>query len=206
MPDSINCLKHLSVLGCPPAGFGRSSQWTVIPWLVNGDEHEKAYLASATIITRSKSIPRKAAERIKQSGFSIAGTENGLVNKEIVADGVADAAKRMRVSRQSPGILILDGHASHLSRELIAVARKNYLWAMILPSNLSTLLQVGDLGPNARIEQAYKSAYSMSLDQAVRDRTSFDDSHRLIALIDAVKGIEDTDIISSAFAKAGMTS
>ena len=133
----------------------------MIPWLVNGDETTRPFLASATIVLRAKSLDEGVLRLVAKHGFSISATDNGLVNREIVAEAITDAASKMSVSKKSPGIVILDGHSTHLSRELIRAAAEAFLWPIILPSNLSTMLQVGDLGPNGRIEITYKQRYTM---------------------------------------------
>ena len=100
--------------------------------------------------------------------------------KQHFASDLRRVLEKMNCSRENPVIFICDGHSSHLTREATAVLTKFGAIALCEPSNLSTILQVGDNGINGAIGSLYKNGYTQELittrymDEKMNDRNRFD--------------------------------
>ncbi len=63
-----------------------------------------------------------------------------------------------------PKLLIVDGHDSHLSVELVMLARENNVHILVLPPHSSDKLQPLDIGVFARVKSEWKSVLKTYLE------------------------------------------
>ena len=71
-------------------------------------------------------------------------SDNGWINAEIYLEWFNNFLKSIPPAR--PVVLIQDGHASHISIELIELARSNGVHILCLPAHTTHLLQPLDVG------------------------------------------------------------
>lgn len=95
------------------------------------------------IYPRKRSLPDKAKEgAVPGTLFMV--SENGWINREIYLEWFRFFLRSIPPAR--PVLLIQDGHASHISIELIELAQANDIHLMCLPAHTTHILQPLDVG------------------------------------------------------------
>ena len=77
-------------------------------------------------------------------GTSFHCSDNGWVNSDLFSKWFEFFVKTIPPSR--PVLLLLDGHASHVSIEVIELARSNDVHMLCLPTHTTHILQPIDVG------------------------------------------------------------
>lgn len=79
-------------------------------------------------------------------GCTYAATDNGWIEWKVFFNFIEKSfIQHTRPSIDDPLLLIYDGHTSHVSLDLIEMAKKNYITIILLPPHSSHLLQPLDL-------------------------------------------------------------
>lgn len=89
-------------------------------------------------------------------GTSFNCTDNGWVNGELFLQWFHFFVNSIPPSR--PVLLILDGHASHVSIDVIELARSNQIHMLCLPSHTTHILQPLDVGVFKSLKANYSKA------------------------------------------------
>ena len=105
------------------------------------------------IYPRKTQVPDKMREGAFPSTF-FKSSESGWVNSELFVEWFLFFLKSIPPAR--PVILIQDGHGSHVSIELIEIARENDVCLLCLPSHTSHILQPLDVG----VFRSFKSNFN----------------------------------------------
>jgi hypothetical protein len=107
--------------------------------------------------------PRKMAVPDNMKIGAVPGTifDNGWITQEIYFEWFKFFIKSIPPAR--PVLLIEDGHGSHITLDVIELARKNDIHLLCLPSHTSHILQPLDIG-------SFKSAYSKACRKYIRER------------------------------------
>ena len=66
---------------------------------------------------------------------------SGWINSDVFSEVLKHLIGHMTVSKQNPGLLVLDNHSSHLGLEVINVAQKNGLTTSTFPPHCSHRMQ-----------------------------------------------------------------
>ena len=103
--------------------------------------------------------PRKRAVPESMKIGAVPGTifvtsDNGWITQEIYFEWFKFFIKSIPPPR--PVLLIKDGHGSHITLDVIELARKNDIHLLCLPSHTSHILQPLDIG----VFKSFKSGYS----------------------------------------------
>jgi hypothetical protein len=200
LPDGPK-VKNLSVSNLSSLCHGRTSQWTAVPWLC-GD----GTLASATLIQRDrKTIDSRFVKPLMDADFAYFATDNGLQSPQTFVQDLERVLAKIQCSVEDPVVFICDGHSSHLTREATAVMAKHGAIALCEPSNLSTILQVGDNGVNGPIGSLYKKGYSQEFIKSRFLQIGFNDGNRIGVLVKAVKESCTANRVMSAFRECGFS-
>ena len=102
------------------------------------------------IYPRKRPVP----EKMREGAFPntvFRTSENGWINKELFLQLL-----EFFISSRRPVLLILDGHSSHVTLDLIELARSNDIHLLCLPSHTSHILQPSDVG----VFKSFKSFFS----------------------------------------------
>ena len=102
--------------------------------------------------------PRKRAVPESMKIGAVPGTifmtsDNGWITQEIYFESFKFIKS---IPPPRPVLLIEDGHGSHITLDVIELARKNDMHLLCLPSHTSHILQPLDIG----VFQSFKSGYS----------------------------------------------
>ena len=100
-------------------------------------------LPPCIVYQRKKRVPENLREGAV-AGTVFCNSDNGWINAEIYLEWFNNFLKSIPPAR--PVILIQDGHASHISIELIELARSNGVHILCLPAHTTHLLQPLDVG------------------------------------------------------------
>ncbi len=126
-----------------------------------GKTHTILSCVSATgfVVPPMMVYPRKTCvpDKLKEGAFPntvFRSSENGWINKDLFVEWFRFFLKSIPPSR--PILLIQDGHGSHVSIELIEIARENNVSLLCLPSHTSHILQPLDVG----VFKSFKSGFS----------------------------------------------
>ena len=112
-------------------------------------------LSPMIVYPRKKCVPENCKEgAIPNTLF--ANSANGWINTELYLQWFDFFLRSIPPTR--PVLLIQDGHASHMSVELIKLARANNIHLLCLPSHTSHILQPLDVG----VFKSFKSNFSKS--------------------------------------------
>ena len=103
--------------------------------------------------------PRKTCvpDKLKEGAFPstlFKTSESGWINSELFVEWFAFFLKSIPPSR--PVLLVQDGHSSHVSIELIEMARENNVCLLCLPAHTSHILQPLDVG----VFKSFKSSFN----------------------------------------------
>ncbi len=105
------------------------------------------------VYPRKKSVPEKFQEgAIPNTLF--ASSESGWMNTELFLQWFNFFLRNIPPPR--PVLLVMDGHGSHVSIELIELARANHVHLLCLPSHTTHILQPLDVG----VFKSFKSNFS----------------------------------------------
>ena len=91
-------------------------------------------------------------------------SENGWITSELYLDWFKFFLRNISPAR--PVLLIQDGHSSHVSIELIELARENNVHLLCLPSHTSHILQPLDVG----VFKSFKSNFSKACQKYLTER------------------------------------
>jgi len=105
------------------------------------------------IYPRKKCVPDKMKEGAVP-GTLFRSSESGWINGELYIDWFKFFLQQIPACR--PVLLIQDGHASHISIELIELAKANDVHLLCLPSHTTHILQPLDVG----VFKSFKSHFS----------------------------------------------
>ncbi len=90
-------------------------------------------------------------------GLAAAG---GWMNTELFVDVMEHFIKHLGSTKENPTLLVYDNHESHMSCEVIMLARENGVFIVTLPPHTSDQLQPFDLSVN----KALKTVYNFAVD------------------------------------------
>ena len=105
------------------------------------------------VYPRKKSVPDRLKEGAIPNTF-FAHSKSGWINKEIYLEWFKFFLDNIPPTR--PILLIQDGHASHISIELIELAREHGVHLLCLPAHTTHILQPLDVG----VFKSFKSHFS----------------------------------------------
>ena len=184
-PDSP-VKKQLSAYGTRIVYMSRSKWWTVMPWFA-GDR-----VKLFTVLVPGQSVDSNAARIILKPGecededvctTGLTATSRGSQTDASMLSSVKAFVEIIReegkVTRANPGVLVMDGHITHLLRPIRDILESAFIFPVIEPSWLSATLQYGDNGANALIDSLYRKHYTTLL---IAHSRTFDDRHRMQAL------------------------
>jgi hypothetical protein len=155
MPD-VPTSKILSSIGVKHLiGTNRSASWTLTPVITASGQ-----LIASQVIVRGIKIDSATIRQLGEKRISIFSRESGYQDEKSFEEFAEIWTKKLSTSIDNPGIVIVDGHTSHMSRRFQTICANAFLFPIVEPSQLSILVQAGDNGVNAAIEQAYKKEYS----------------------------------------------
>jgi hypothetical protein len=146
---------RMSAVGVRHAvGCNRSSTWTLTPVIT-----ARGKLIHMQLITRGGSIATKLIAEIARDMF-LCRTEKSIQTDDSFVDFAKSWIPKTSVTRETPGIVVVDGHSSHLTRDFSRLCMTNHIIPICEPSNLSILLQAGDNGVNSCIDKWYAEEYT----------------------------------------------
>ena len=196
-PDAP-CSERMSALGVRHSvGPSRSSTWTVTP-VINaaGD------LIFTQLITRGGSVGCGTLVQIANH-LHLARTEKGVQTDDSFLKFAAVWLPHIPTSEENPGVLVVDRHASHLTRAFSLLAAKHHLLVICEPSNLSILLQAGDNGVNHWIDANYAREYT-TIFSVTKGAVTID--HRILAISRVMKRItEKKSLVQHSFQAVSLT-
>ena len=105
------------------------------------------------VYPRKKSVPDHSREGAVPNTL-FCNSENGWINQDIYLKWFEFFIKNIPPAR--PVLLIQDGHGSHISIELIEMARENEIHLLCLPAHTTRILQPLDVG----VFKSFKSHFS----------------------------------------------
>ena len=140
--------------------LGRRCVWSVTS-AEKGKNHTilACVAASGFVLPPFMIYPRKrVTENIKDGAFP--GTQfhcsdTGWVNADLYLEWFKFFLSSIPPAR--PVLLIEDGHASHISIEVIELARKNEVYLLCLPSHTTHILQTLDIAVFKSVKSHYSS-------------------------------------------------
>ena len=108
-------------------------------------------------------------------------------------------------SYENPGVVYIDGHTSHVTKDFIELAAKHSIYVVVEPSHTSMLLQVADLGINLFIKEQFGREYNASFLECNMNSKAFDDVERMACVVRTVEALRnERNRISKCFEKAGL--
>ena len=115
--------------------------------------------ATGLVVPPMMIYPRKTSlpEKLKGGAFPntlFKSSESGWINAALFVEWFAFFLKSIPPAR--PVLLIQDGHSSHVSIELIEMARENNVCLLCLPSHTTHILQPLDIG----VFKSFKSGFN----------------------------------------------
>ena len=126
-----------------------------------GKTHTILSCVSATgfMVSPMMIYPRKTCvpDKLKEGAFPnnlFKTSESGWINSELFVEWFAFFLKSIPPTR--PVLLVQDGHSSHVSIELIEMARENNVCLLCLPAHTSHILQPLDVG----VFKSFKSSFN----------------------------------------------
>ena len=175
-PDSV---EHLA-RGTPVA-LGRTSNWTVTPFINAAGE-----LVLTTLIVRGESVSNDSlADMVAISGhmasdLGLSATKKGSTDDDVFFNtfagpgGLVDCLERRKLSLFCPAIIILDGHASRLTENLARYLANHSIYAIIMPSHTSMIHQACDNGKMKLLETTFSRIYiwNARISGVINTRTS----------------------------------
>ena len=147
------------------AQIGRSN----VPSLTSADKGKTHTIlacvsASGQVIAPFMVYPRKrpVPEKLREGAYpntTFHVSDNGWITKELFFEWFKMFAWMIPPSR--PVLLVLDGHGSHITIDVIEYARSNDIYLLCLPSHTSHILQPLDIG----VFKSFKSFFSKACRQ-----------------------------------------
>jgi hypothetical protein len=196
-PDAPNT-RVMSSLGVQYSiGSARSATWTVTPVI-----SASGRLVRTQVITRASSVSSNTVVTLKDD-FTFGRLEKGTQVDDSFVVFAKDWLPDVGATIDKPGIIIVDGHCSHLTREFVVLAMKHHCYVICEPSNLSILLQAGDNGVNAFIDKRYQEEYTTTFSLRKGQVTVDDRVMCLFRTFNALK--EKKTLISHSFAVVALT-
>jgi len=135
-------------------------------WAVTSAEKGKTHTILTCVSASGNSLPpfmiyprKRITDNLKVgalAGTSFNCTDNGWVNGEMFCKWFNFFVNSIPPPR--PVLLILDGHASHVSIEVIELARCNQIHMLCLPSHTTHILQPLDVGVFKSLKANYSKA------------------------------------------------
>jgi hypothetical protein len=156
-------------------------------------------LPPCIIYPRKTKVPENFREGAG-AGTLFCNSENGWINSEVYLEWFDFFLKSIPPTR--PVILIQDGHASHVSIQLIELARANDVYILCLPAHTTHLLQPLDIGVFKSFKVFFSKACSLYLSQHPGRVITNDKIASLISL--AVPNSFTPNNIMSGFRKTGI--
>lgn len=95
-----------------------------------------------------------------RNGLCLGSTENSQQTDEIFRQLARDCVPKCGCFFESPGIVFVDGHSTHVTRTFIDFAADNGLYVLVEPSYMSMISQVADVGINIFLKNRYYQEYS----------------------------------------------
>ena len=114
------------------------------------------------IYPRKRAVP-EAAKAGAVPGTIFKTSDSGWITQEIYLEWFKFFLQMIPPAR--PVLLIEDGHSSHVTLEVIELARSNDVHLLCLPSHTSHILQPLDIG----VFKSFKCAYSKACKKFIRD-------------------------------------
>jgi hypothetical protein len=190
--------EKMSALGVRHSiGCSRSSTWTITPVITAAGS-----LLLTQLIIRSGSIGTGTVLKVVKE-LMITRTEKGVQSDSTFVDFAKAWMPLVGATLENPGIVVVDGHSSHLTRSFTKLAAQNFLYVICEPSNLSILLQAGDNGVNATIGRGYAREYT-TMFSLLSGAITID--HRIEAIWRVMKRIaEKKDLIKHSFKTVALT-
>jgi hypothetical protein len=123
-------------------------------WEVTSAERGKTHTVVTCVSASGFSVPpmliyprKRLTERLKNGAFPgtlFACSDNGWINQVLYLEWFRFFVASIPPTR--PVLLIEDGHSSHISLEVIKLAKENHIHLLCLPSHTTHLLQPLDVG------------------------------------------------------------
>ncbi len=126
--------------------------WTLMPVF-----RANRTVVSSLLLQRCQSIPIDAAKFTAYHDLCVSSTENAQQTEDSWVNFALEWLPRCGASFESPGIVFIDGHSSHVTREFIYLAARYGLYVVVEPSHTSILLQVADVGINPFYQNAIRT-------------------------------------------------
>ena len=136
-------------------GTDRSSSWTITPVLSASGE-----LVASQVILHGASVDSSVVRRFGENGISFHLTQSGFQDKRTFDEFTSVWTRKTKATISNPGMVVMDGHSSHMSRNFLKTCMEKFILPVVKPSQLSILVQAGDNGVNAVIDSTYKEEYS----------------------------------------------
>jgi hypothetical protein len=112
------------------------------------------------VYPRKRAVPNKLKENAVSATIFVS-SENGWINQELYLQWFESFLKMIPESR--PVLLIQDGHASHMTIELIELACANDVHILCLPSHTTHILRPLDIG----VFKSFKSNFHKACHQYI---------------------------------------
>lgn len=212
-PDSP-LLKGVTIKNIVGVASSRSSIWTLLP-VVNA----AGQLIDFMLVHRGQSLDGRAVgalynavtgTRVDEDGeeeddFSLGSTANAQMTDELFLAYARKWLPKVGATREEPGIVVLDGHTTHVQEEFMRLAREHHIYVVVEPSHTSMFLQGPDNGINKFLKATYATSYTAQLAHCSLTRRTFDLTERFLALASTIRELKaHPEIIRTSFKVVGL--
>ena len=135
--------KVLAHLGCRHVYSVVSGEKGKIHTILTCISTSGVVLPPMTVYPRKKKVPDNVREDCVPNTL-FTHSDTGWINADLFLEWFKFFIKNIPPTR--PVLLIQDGHSSHVSTELVDLARENNIYLLCLPSHTSHILQPLDVG------------------------------------------------------------
>lgn len=143
---------------------------------------------------------------MSENEVCIAATQNVQQSDETWYKFAGVWLPKCGTSRESPGIVFIDGHSAHVRASFIAQCPRFSIYVIVDPIHTSTLLQVADLGVNRYLKTQYSREYNVPICLSTSHNSRFHGTERIGCVVRTLKALwSRKDIIINCFDKAGLT-
>ena len=156
-------------------------------WAVTSGEKGKTHTILSCVSASGSTLPpfmiyprKRVTDNLKAGavpGTTFHCSDTGWVNSELFLEWLRFFVQSIPPAR--PVLLILDGHASHVSIEAVEFARSNEVHMLCIPAHTTHILQPLDVG----VFKPFKSAYNKACKRFMADHP-----HRVITT-DQIAGL-----------------
>lgn len=138
-----------------------------------------------------------------QNNVIIAATENAQQSEETWINFARVWLPIFKATRANPGLIFIDGHATHVTSNFIAECARHYLYVILEPSHTRMILQVADPGVNRFLKTQYAEEYTIAMCITTSNDRRFDDAETIGCAVRTLKELcERTDNVIRCFEKS----